>query len=220
MKKNAYLFILIVLLIGCGSKPAPDWTYAAFNQLESYKKNYLMGKENIAELHFNKATEEIKKSGDLEILERAYLTKCAVQLAVLEMVDDREYLKIDVVHPVPQNQSFHNFLKGKFDLVEGKLLPEQYQSFFAAYRSGRVLDLTREISKIEDPLSKLIATGLLVRYDKCGEDCLKGAVDTASKDGWKKALLIYLEKLQSFYESGKDTEKVKNIRKKIELIRN
>ncbi len=158
MKKIAYLFTLIVLFAGCSSKPIPDWTSAAFNRLEDYKKNYLSGKTEIAELHFKRAVEEIKKSGDLEILGRAYLTKYAVQSAVLERIDEGEYLKIDAVSTSSPNKNFYNFLKGNMDHVEGKELPGQYQAFFAAYRSGKFTDATGEISKIEDPLSRLIAS--------------------------------------------------------------
>lgn len=220
MKKYVCLFTLIVLLAGCSSKPIPDWKYAAFNQLEDYKKSYLSGKTDIAELRFNKAREEIKKSGDLEILAKAYLTKYAVQTAVLDKIDGREYLKIDAISPSSPNQNFYNFLKGNMDRVEGKQLPGQYQAFFAAYRSGRSAEVTGEISKIEDPLSKLIATGLLVQNDRCDEGCLKVAIDTASKNGWKRALLAYLEKLKYFYETRKDMDNATNIRKRIELIRN
>ncbi|MCX5854049.1 MAG: hypothetical protein NTZ24_05585 [Deltaproteobacteria bacterium] len=220
MKKHIIVFVFLMLIAGCGSKPIPDWTNAAFNQLENFRKNYLAGKTQIAEIHFNKAVEEIKKSGDLDILARAYLTKCAVQTAVLEKMDDREYLRIDAVQPVPQNRSFHKFLGGDTAHVEEKLLPVQYQGFFMAYRSDRFADISGEISKMEDPLSKLIAAGFLVKQDKCDEGCLKIAVDTASKNGWKKALLVYLEKSLSFYEMQKDMEKATTVRKKIELIKN
>lgn len=221
MKKNIIAFIFLMLIAGCGSKPIPDWTNAAFNQLESFRENYLAGKTQIAELHFNKAVEEIKKSGDLDILARAYLTKCAVQTALLEKMDDREYLRIDVAQPVPENRSFHKFLSGGDTAnVEEKLLPVQYQGFFMAYRSGRFADMSGTISKMEDPLSKLIAAGFLVKQDKCDEVCLKIAIDTAGRNGWKKALLVYLEKLLSFYEMQKDMEKATTTRNRIELIKN
>lgn len=218
MKKLICLIAVGVLLIGCGSKRAPDWTKAAFNQLDNYKKNYLMGKEQMAERHFSHAIDEIKKSGDLDILATAYLTKNAVQVAVLEVVDDREFLRIDAIQPLPQHRSFHKFLKGEMDVVEEELLPGQYRAFFRAFRSGRVKDATDEILKMEEPLSRLVAAGLVVHKNKHDERCLKVAIDTASRNGWKKALLAYLEKLQAFYESKMDSEKAATIRKKIELI--
>lgn len=219
MKKIVYLLTFSILLLGCGSKQVPDWTKASFNQLENYKKNYLSGKEQSAELYFNKAIDEIKKSGDLEILARAYLTQYAVHVAVIEAFDDGEYLRIDALQPVLQNRNFYNFLKGSFDTVDERLLPQQYDGFLRAFRKGKIEDIAHEISRIEDPLSKLIAVGLLVKKNTYDEGVLKIAIDTASHNGWKRALLVYLDKLQSFYEMKKETQKAANIEQKIQLIK-
>jgi alkylhydroperoxidase/carboxymuconolactone decarboxylase family protein YurZ len=208
------------LLVGCGSsKPVPDWTDASFNQLDNYKKSYLSGKERIAEAYFNKAVDEIKSSGDLEILARAYLTKYAVHVAVLEAFDDREYMKIDAVEPILQNKNFYSFLKGAFDNVDEKLLPQQYAGFLRAFQSGKKDDVAHEISKMDNPLSKLIALGLLVQKNKNDETDLKLAIDIASHNGWKKALLAYLFKLQSFYKTNNKPDKAAHVAERIKLIK-
>jgi hypothetical protein len=219
MKKLICLIAMGVLIIGCGSKRAPDWTKTAFNQLDNYKKNYLMGKEQMAERHFSHAIEEIKKSGDLDVLATAYLTKNAVQVAVLERIDDREFLRIDATQPLHQHRSFHKFLKGEMAVVEEELMPGQYRAFFRAFQSGRIDGATDEIVQMEDPLSRLIATGLVVHENQHDERCLKVAIDTASRNGWKKALLAYLEKLQSYYETKNEVEKAGIVRNRIELIK-
>jgi len=221
MRKIICLMVFSFLLVGCGSsKPVPDWTDASFNQLDNYKKSYLSGKERIAEAYFNKAVDEIKSSGDLEILARAYLTKYAVHVAVLEAFDDREYLRIDAVEPILQNKSFYSFLKGAFDNVDEKLLPQQYAGFLRAFQSGKKDDVAHEISKMDNPLSKLIALGLLVQKNKNDETDLKLAIDIASHNGWKKALLAYLFKLQSFYKTNNQPDKAAHVEEKIQLIKN
>ncbi len=219
MKKFVYLLAFGILLFGCGSKQIPDWLSVSFNQLENYKNNYLSGKDRIAELQFNKAVEEIRSSGNLEILGRAYLTKHAVQVAVLEVFDDTEYLKINALQPVLSNSNFHNFLKGSFDKVDESLLPGQYYGFLKALRKGNTEAISREISHMEDPLSKLIAVGLLVKMDNFGEMDLHYAIDTASRNGWKKAVLSYLNKLRAFYEKKGETEKAAATKRKIELLK-
>jgi len=220
MRRIICLMVLIFLLVGCGSsKPVPDWTDASFNQLDNYKKSYLSGKERIAEAYFNKAVDEIKSSGDLEILARAYLTKYAVQVAVLEAFDDREYLRIDAVEPVLQNKNFYSFLKGSFDNVDEKQLPQQYAGFFRAFKSGKMDDVAHEITKMDTSLSKLIAIGLFVQKNKNDEIELKLAIDIASQNGWKKALLAYLNKLQSFYEMNSKPDKAAHIAERIQLIK-
>ncbi len=221
MRKIICLMVFSFLLVGCGSsKPVPDWTDASFNQLDNYKKSYLSGKERIAEAYFNKAVDEIKSSGDLEILARAYLTKYAVHVAVLDAFDDREYMRIDAVEPILQNKNFYSFLKGAFDNVDEKLLPQQYAGFLRAFQSGKKDDVAHEISKMDNPLSKLIALGLLVQKNKNDETDLKLAIDIASHNGWKKALLAYLFKLQSFYKTNNKPDKAAHVEERIQLIKN
>ena len=220
MKKSVILLILIMSLLGCGgSKKNPEWIDNSYNQLENYKKNYLSGKDRIAELQFNKAIDEIKKSGNLEILGRAYLTKYAVHIAVLETFDEREYLTIEALEPVLQNRMFYNFLKGSFDKVDESLLPRQYKGVLKVFRTGKFEDAAAEISKMEDPLSKLITAGLLIQKNVYDEGVLKIAIDTAAQNGWKKALLAYLEKLVLFYETKKESEKASNITQRLQLLK-
>ena len=220
MKKIVCLIIFSMLLIGCGSsKPVPDWTNASFNQLNNYKKSYLSGRESIAEVYFSRAVDEVKRSGDMEILARIYLTKYAVQVAVLEAFDDGEYLKIDAVASVSQNRNFYNFLKGSFDKVDEGLLPSKYGGFLRAFRKGNVEDIANEISSMGDSLSKLITIGLLIQKNKYDEGVLQIAIDAASYNGWKKALLVYLGRLQAFYEKKKEPEKAANIEQRINILK-
>ncbi|HVO65906.1 MAG TPA: hypothetical protein VMT12_05410 [Syntrophales bacterium] len=220
MKKIACLMIFSILLIGCSSsKPVPEWTNASFNQLDNYKKSYLSGRDSIAEVYFNRAVDEVKSSGNLEILARVYLTKCAVQIAVLEPFDDREYLRIDAASHVLQNTNFYYFLKGSFDKVDEKLLPQQYIGFLRAFRKGKAEDIANEISSIDDPLSRLITIGLLVQKNGDDERVLQIAIDAASYNGWKKALLVYLGRLQFFYEKTKKLEKAANIKQQIDILK-
>jgi len=103
MKKVSVL-IFCLLLAGCGtSKPVPDWLNASYNQLESYKKSFLSGREKIAAVQFKGVLIEIKKSGDLEVLARTHLIRMALQTAVLEDMEEGEYLKINAVNPSLRN---------------------------------------------------------------------------------------------------------------------
>ncbi len=178
-----------------------------------------MGKERIAEAYFNKAVGEIKSSGDLDILGRAYLTKYACQVAVLETFDDSEFLRIDTAESILRNKNFYNFLKGDFDSVDENHLPEQYVSFLRAFKVGNKEDIAHEISKMGNPLSKLIAIGLLFRKNKTDETELTLATDIASQNGWKKALLAYLDKLQSYYEMNNKPDKAAHVSERMQLIK-
>ena len=84
MKKLFCLLFLLLLLAGCGAKPAPVWIAAGHKQLETFKQDFLTGRAPaITEIHFRKAVEEIKKGGDPDLLGKAWLTRMALQVAVL-----------------------------------------------------------------------------------------------------------------------------------------
>jgi hypothetical protein len=218
MKKILCLMLAFLFLAGCGSKPAPEWISASFNQIERYKMHYMRGPESLAEQSFQRALEEIKSSGDIEIMATAYLIKYAVQTAALEAFDDREYLKLEAIRPTRPYVHYYSFLKGSFTKVDVNELPGQYRHFLRAMQIGNQVDIEREVHRIDDPLSRLVAAGLIVRDGQASEALLNGAVETASRQGWKKPLLAYLKKLELFYDSGKDLKKAAEVRKRLELI--
>jgi len=219
MKGLLPVMLLMVFLISCGgSPPIPDWTYVSFNQMEDFKKAYLEGKAGIADLHFQRAVEEIKKSGDLNLLAKAYLNRYAVQTALLESFRDEDFLKIQAVEPDPANAGFYAFLKGNFSQTDRNLLPPQYSRTVADILASRRDSIAADVRQIEDPLSRLVMTGLLVRYGYENAELLNGAVETASRQGWKKALLVYLEHLQAFLIQHQEGEKADKIKQRILLI--
>jgi hypothetical protein len=219
MKGLLSAVLLMLFLMSCGgSQPIPDWTYVSFNQMEDFKKAYLEGKAEIADLHFQRALAEIKKSGDLDLLAKAYLNRYAVQAALLESFRDDDFLKIQAAEPNPVNAGFYSFLKGNFSQADRELLPPQYSRTAADILADRRDRITADVKEIEDPLSRLVMTGLLVRYGYENAELLNGAVETASRQGWKKALLVYLNRLQAFYEQRQDGEKADKIKQRILLI--
>jgi len=219
MKRILSISACLFVFVGCASQSVPDWKNIGFNQLENYKKNYLTGKDFIAETNFRKATEEIKNSGDLDTLAKAYLTKFGIQTALLETFRDDEYLDIEEILPNPDYLNFFNFLRGIITYVDGGRLPSRYRGAFGAIQAKNLTELEKQINGIDDPLSRLIATGVAVKQNCYNESILKAAVETASANGWRKALLVYLTQLQSLYEKDKSVEKADKIRKTILLLK-
>lgn len=217
--KKLFILIIAFVVVSCGSQSVPDWKYAGFNQLESYEKNALIGKELIAETNFKKAADEIKRSGDLDTLTKAYMTKFGVQVAMLEAFREAEYLEIEDISPNQEYINFFNFLKGLFMYVDGGRLPARYRGAFKAMQENNIKELESQINRIDDPLSRLIATGVAVKQKKYNEAILKSAIDTASANGWKKALLAYLHQLQLFYESLKDFSNAEKTGKTIRVLK-
>ena len=220
MKKILCLCFLFLLIGGCGSRPTPAWIVSGNQQLEMFKTHFLTGGQPVVtERHFQKAVEEIKKGGDLDLLEKAWLTRMALQGAVLGEMEEGEYGKIAAAHPVPANRNFFLFLTGDPATVDGALLPAQYRTFLQTLRGGDVVKVGNAIAAMEDdPLSQLIAAGLAVRRQMENEAILQTAVSTASRNGWKRALLAWLERLRTFYEGSGEVAKAAAVRQRIDLI--
>jgi hypothetical protein len=220
MKRYIGLLLVPLFLFACSSQPVPDWTVASFRNLERFKALYLTGDDQIAEAHFQKAVQEIKKSGDISLLHRAYLTKYALHVAVLEPFGGDECRQIETVQPIAEDTNYCAFLAGVSpSQINATLLPGQYQDIVTTVKKGGSGELTHAVTKIKDPLSRLIAIGWLIKQERFGEDLLLIASDTASRQGWKKALLAYLDRLHTFYREKKEVKKADAVGQRIRLIR-
>lgn len=219
MKRTVGLIhCLLLLLCGCGAHAVPEWKAASFNHLEQYRASFLSGKDRQAAFHFQKAVEEIKSSGDLSLLMTAYLTRSALQIAVLEVPDQRDYLAAAKAAPADSQKDYYLLLEGKFVELQRGNLPPAYRDLAAALEREQEERITAEVSAIEEDLSRLIATGLVVRFRGENEALLTGAVEVSSVHGWRKPLLRYLGRLESFYRNNQASDKADKIRLKLELL--
>lgn len=218
MKRMALLLLLCLLVAGCASRPTPAWLTAGHRQLETYKEDYLAGRNpRLTELYFQRALSEIRRSGDVELLGRAWLTRLALRIAVLEPAEEGDYPRIEAAQPVPANHHFSLFLRGDLTAVEGTLLPAPYRPLLAALRRGDPVDTGEGIAEIDDPLSRLIASGVAVNRGIASEAILQKAVETAAQRGWKRGLLAWLKRLQALYEAAGDTARAAAVGRRIDI---
>jgi hypothetical protein len=215
----ALAVLLAVVALGCGGARVPDWTTDGYNHLETFKERYLAGRVGTAESSWRKAVEAIKLSGDMEVLGRAYLTRYAVLTACLETFDDTPYRELETLRPMPENQAFHRFLTGELSAVDDRNLPDLYRGMLKALRDGKSEAVNREAGRIQDPLSRLIAVGVAVRMGYGDEALLKTGLEEASRNGWKRAVLAYLERLLALHEKQGDDAEAAKIRKTLDILK-
>ena len=212
---------IVIFICSCGSnsKQVPDWKDVAFRQLENYKTNFLTGKEDASEPHFDKARQAISGGNDLNLLARIYLNKYALHTAALEDFDDSEFIRINKLQPIASNSAYYNFLKGNFTAVEDNMLPSNYSGFMKIAKNKDLAKALQEIPSIDDPLSRLIACGIWVKYLPYDENILQIAVNTSADNGWKRPLWAYLTKLQKYYLDRGETTKAESIKERLELLK-
>lgn len=219
MKKYFVIFMLLFIYACGGSQPIPQWKDTTSRQLENYKINFLTDKEGIDEPHFIKARNAISSNNDLQLLAKAYLMKYALHTAVLEDFDDRDFLRIDKLEPNVANRAYYDLLKGNISQLNEANLKPAYQKLLHLMRDKNVSAATKEIASIDDPLSRLIACGIWVKYMPYNENIIKLAIDTASQDGWRRPLWAYLNKLQKYYLDRQETDKAETIKERLELLK-
>jgi hypothetical protein len=219
MKKYFVIFMLLFIYACGGSQPIPQWKDTASRQLENYKINFLTDKEDIDEPHFIKARNAISSNNDLQLLAKAYLMKYALHTAVLEDFDDSDFLRIDKLEPNVSNRAYYDLLKGNISQLNETKLKLAYQKLLHLMRDKNLSVAAKEIASIDDPLSRLIACGIWLKYMPYDENIIKLAIDTASQDGWRRPLWAYLNKLQKYYLDRQETDKAETIKERLELLK-
>ncbi|GAB6268215.1 hypothetical protein DS62_06040 [Smithella sp. SC_K08D17] len=214
------ILILLVFICACGStQQLPDLKDTAFRNFESYKTNFLNGREGVSEPHFNKAKQALSDGNDLYLLAKIYLTKYALHTAVLEDFDNSEFVRINQLQPSESNFAYYNFLNGNFAAAEDNLLPSNYRGFIKAARDKDLAKAVGEIKSISDPLSRLIASGILVKYMSYDEKILQSAINTSAGNGWRRPLWAYLTKLHKYYLDSGETVKAKSTKERLDLLK-
>jgi hypothetical protein len=218
--RNILAALLFLFIYACGgSQPIPQWKDTASRQLENYKINFLTDKEDAAEPHFTKARIAVSGNNDLQLLSIVYLTKYALHTAALEDFNDSDFIRIDKLEPNAANRAYYDLLKGNLSQIDETKLKPTYRKLLQLMKDKNLSAAVSEIASIDDPLLRLISCGIWVKYIPYDENILRLAIDTAAKNGWRRPLWAYLNKLQSFYEDHKESTKAQNIKERLELLK-
>ncbi|MRR15701.1 MAG: hypothetical protein EG826_04505 [Deltaproteobacteria bacterium] len=218
--KKLLSFIAVLLVCACAATtPAPVWKENAYRQLDEYKTSFLTGKEASTEPHFAKARREIAAGNDLKLLSVAYLTQYALHTAALEGFDAGDFARLYRLEPNPADMAYCHFLKGNFSAVDAGLLPPRYAGVLKAASANDLKMAARELAAIDDPLSRLIACGVWVRYLPASEEILQLGIATASTNGWQKPLWSYLGKLHEYYLENGERNKAVAVKERLHLLK-
>lgn len=206
--KSLTLIALACALAACGSKPAqPDWKMNAQASLEAFSDAYLKGDTAIADSEFARARRAMSSTGRPDLVAHAELYRCATRAASLEYDTCPGFLALgpDVT---PAGQAYAAYLKGHLHGLDAALLPEQHRAI--AQGKGT-------LAAIPDPLSRLVAAGVLLKAERLTPADIVTATDTASEQGWRRPLLMWLGiSLQRAQKAG-NAEEAARIQRRIEL---
>lgn len=177
------------MLAACAGGPVPaDWQLNAPLALKGFEKAWLAGNTRAAEAEFARARRELSATGRADLVARAELLRCAVRTAALEFDDCPGYRALEV-DAGPEERAY------------------------AAYLAGRGAH-----APTEDPLSRLVAAGVLLKSGKITPAGISAAIETASANGWRRPLLAWLSVEEKRALAAGEGEAAARIRRRIDLV--
>ncbi|MGV8898085.1 MAG: hypothetical protein ACOH2B_02405 [Burkholderiaceae bacterium] len=206
-------FGIAILLSACASGPAvPEWQMNAQNGIERAVSAYLSGNDRVEVQEFAKARSEIASTGQIVLVARAELIRCASRVASLVLEDCTGFDKLRQDAAAPE-RAYADYLAGQIQAQDIALLPTQHQGVMRA-GAGPVAT----VAGISDPLSRLVAAGVLLRSNRASPAVLELAVDTASAQGWRRPLLAWLGVQAMRAEQAGATAEALRLRRRMDLV--
>ena len=211
MTRYATLIACLALLAACSSQPpVPDWHMNAHAAAQKAVEAYLSGDARVAQLEWERARAEVARTGRPDLLARLELLRCAAQAASLELgpCDAFEALRAEAQAP---EQAYADYLAGRVAPGQIALLPPAQRGVAA---SGSAAAL----AAMEDPLSRLVAAGVLFRSGRIGPDMAAAATETASAQGWRRPLMAWLTLRAQRAEAVGDAEAAAALRRRLAVV--
>lgn len=212
MKRYVTLIVgTALLLAACSSKPpVPDWQMNAHAASQKAVEAYLSGNARVEKLEWDRARAEVARTGRPDVLARLELVRCAAQVASLVPGPCAafEALRADAAEP---ERAYADYLAGRAQPQQVPLLPE-------AQRKVAVSGDAASLAAIEDPLSRLVAAGVLFQSGRASPAVLAAAAKTASAQGWRRPLMAWLLLQAQRAEAVGNAEAAAALRRRLAIV--
>ncbi len=212
---RALLVTLLTGLAACAGKPQPDWQMNAHDAMERSVHAWLVGDTRTEAQEFDKARSELARTGRVDLLARAELKRCAARVAslVFEPCEDFEKLRADAARA---ERAYADYLRGSVSPQDIELLPQAQRA--AAAPAVAADGGAAALRAIDDPLSRLVAAGVLFQAGRASPQAIALAVDAASQQGWRRPLAAWLLVQARLAEQAGDGEEAARLRRRIEVV--
>ena len=203
---------VLAFLTACADRPrVPDWQINAHSALQRYVQAALTGDARVESVEFERARQALESTGQPGLVARAELTRCAVRVASLDLEPCRGFEALRTDAPAPE-RAYADYLAGRIAPPDVALLPAQHR----AVATGQGDDAAG-VKSIADPLSRLVAAGVLFRSGRASPEVLVLAGDTASAQGWRRPLLAWLGVQAVRAEQAGAMEEAQRLRRRMAL---
>lgn len=201
----------LALLGGCASKSPPDWQVNAKTSLERATMAYLSGNHAVEAVEFARARADLARSGKPEVVVRAELVRCATRVASLVFEPCTGYTAL-AADAAPADQAYARYLAGETTAEDAALLPPQHRDVVSGKASAATL------ASLPDPLSTLVAAGVMMRRGGVAPPIAQVATESASSQGWTRPLLAWLKVQQQQAEAAGDAGAVARLQRRMDVL--
>ena len=215
--RNAVAVLAVAALIGaCASgPPVPAWESNAKTAMDHAVAAYLAGDTRLADSDFERARSEIARTGRIDLLGRAELVRCAARVAslVFEPCEGFEKIRADSAAP---ERAYADYLAARLQPQDIALLPPQHRPTAATSLSAD--SAVGALRAIEDPLSRLVAIGVLFQTGRAHPTVIALAADTASAQGWRRPLMAWLNVQLALADKAGDAGETARLRRRLAVV--
>jgi hypothetical protein len=208
LTKPALCLAAAGLVAACSSGPKPpDWQIEAKGSMERSAAAYLEGNLRVEAAELARARSQLARTGRADLLATAELLHCASRVAslVFEPCAGFEPLRMDATQA---QRAYADYLRGQARPDDIALLPPAQRA--AAGDAGA-------LKGVADPLSQLVAAGVLLQTGRASPPVIALAIDTASSQGWRRPLLAWLGVQALRAEQGGDAQEAARLRRRIAI---
>ena len=208
MKRIAWISAVLAVAACSSNPPAPDWQMNAKAASERAVAAYLVGNARIDAAEQARARAEVARTGRADLLARVELAHCAAQVASLVFGPCAAFEPLRADAPVPE-RAYADYLAGQLAPADAAMLPEAHRP---------VVNQSAALAGIADPLSRLVAAGVLFETGRAEPATIQTAIDTASAQGWRRPLLAWLQVQLKRADAAGAAPEAAQLRRRIALI--
>ncbi len=203
-KRISAIACSLLVLAACSSNPPPpDWPAEAKGSSERATEAWLSGDNRIEAAEFGRARAEVARTGQVALVARLELLRCATRVASLV---------VEACAGFDALEAYARYLAGTAQAADAALLPEAHRALVGNATPDTAL------AAIKDPLSQLVAAGVLFRSGRATPGVIATAVDTASARGWRRPLLAWLKVQQQRAQTAGDAAAAAALQRRIDLV--
>lgn len=202
----------LLALASCSSNPPPpDWPAEAKGSSERATEAWLSGDGRIEVVEFTRARAEVARTGQVALVARLELLRCATRVASL-VVEPCAGFDVLAQDAAPAEQAYARYLAGTASASDAALLPGVHRGLIGNAAPDAAL------AAIQDPLSQLVAAGVLFRSGRATPGVIATAVNTASARGWRRPLLAWLKVQHQRAQAAGDATAAAALQRRIDLV--